>query len=427
MQRLLQRIHRPLLAGAIALLAAAAIPAQADNTVSYDQLELRQWEPRVHGADELVEILTELYGRKLEIEGARFVSNLMVLSDTIVLYDTPERIRQMVAALEKLDYYPGMEDDLGTVIAATELVQLNSLNAQMITYRPRHTDIEELVETVRELLGRDVVIDGRELANISRLSDVVVVYDDSQHSTQILNTLRNLDQPAEAPSSEKLELLEYRPRSISIRSLQQALMPFQRNVFQSLSSGTAQGMNMSFLFDKGLVVVREVPDRLAEIREFLERLDQPSPQVNLTCWVIRVQEGGGEGVPEELAANLRKLLPYPGYAREAMGILRISAESGRTVTLDTEGLRKHLPPGQQRTPGAEGTAASYQLRFTVGSFDEENGVLGLDDCTFAATVPFAGHHNLFSTSTRVAQGEYAVLGVAGGDPLFVVLRVQPAD
>ncbi|MBC8329394.1 MAG: hypothetical protein H8E31_11675, partial [Planctomycetes bacterium] len=135
-------------------------------------------------------------------------------------------------------------------------------------------------------------------------------------------------------------------------------------------------------------------------------------QVMVVCQVLRgLDHAADRPAAEALQAQLRQLLPHHSYAVEATGMLRGSAVAGNGLEIEMESFTM--------------AATQFQLKMLVGSFDAESGALGLETCQFSITGPQTGRRNLFSTSTTIFRGEQAVLGVAGAEPLFLVVQIHP--
>ena len=147
----------------------------------------------------------------------------------------------------------------------------------------------------------------------------------------------------------------------------------------------------------------------------LKRIDRPAPQVTLSAFVLTGREGDEGNAPEELAAALRELLPYSSYQVEAAGVLRVATGPQRNFHLSMSGGSGNVTNHR---------ATNYQLQATAIAYDAERPSLTLENLTFSGSGPDL-NGQLFNTSTTIFGGEYAVLGVSGGKPVFVVLRMKP--
>jgi hypothetical protein len=133
----------------------------------------------------------------------------------------------------------------------------------------------------------------------------------------------------------------------------------------------------------------------------------------LTCQVLRgVNQEPAFRARTEIEKELRKVLPYDYYQVAGSGILRAGMASGTNLSL--------------RMDADVGPEGRFELKMEIGSFDPESHAIKLDRCELSM---FAMEHGdskrLFSTSATVFRGEYAVLGVTGAEPLFLVVQVMP--
>ena len=176
--------------------------------------------------------------------------------------------------------------------------------------------------------------------------------------------------------------------------------------------------NLSVARERGLLVVRETPDRLKEIHELLKRIDTPKPQVLITCQLIRggkdIEAGALTG---ELYAHMEKLVPGFRFDQVGFGMLQSAVVPGGMVSLKLD----------------TNYGDSYELSFQPVALEQETGTLSVANCTLfkqrrqAQGAVHAGDSRVrvFSTDTMFRGNEYTVLGASGMDPIFVVVRVVP--
>lgn len=278
-------------------------------------------------------------------------------------------------------------------------------------YRPTRVSPRALFHTIEKLYQREILVEGPDgsisaIDNLIPMSDTLLIYDTPTQAAKILATLERLEaelsDPEDSGQEPRLEVFEYTPRYLAIESVRDGLRPFQRQV--SPPDGPPIN-NTTFVKESGLVIVRDTAAQVSEIREFLQRVDVPGQQVLITCWVIEGDDDAQGGkLPEALSQNLRNLLPYAGYRQIAVGMLRVDAHNSNRFSIGLSNVE---------------SVYSYTLSVIPGAYDATEKRLTLAHCKFSID----DSRDLFSTSTSVQEGEFAVIGVAGDEPLFVVLRV----
>jgi hypothetical protein len=313
----------------------------------------------------------------------------------------------------------------GALQRAPEMPTFSPDEVGMHYYRPRFMRVQSLLQPIKDIYGRDILVDGLgdrrggRIQNLFTVEDTIVVYDTDAFAAKAITAMRDLeteyesemDAQQQAPVDTELVVWEYSPRYLTLRSVRDGLRPLTHPVFDARSN---QGLNnLAFVDQPPLVVVRDTADQVAEIKALLGRIDVPSPQVLLTCWVIEgSDEPGASGrVPEAVVRNLRQLLPYEGYTLAALGMLRTSVDAGDDIALSMR---------RERSP------VTYDLQVQPGAYDLRGKSFQLAECRFS-TRTNEGPRILFSTKTTVREGEYSVLGVTGDTPLFVVLQVTPVQ
>ncbi len=263
--------------------------------------------------------------------------------------------------------------------------------------------------------GADGAVSGP-YKNVDNFGSVIVLHDHVSLLPELEATLAQLVEVTAAPpeTREPLQVIEYRPRHEAVSSLLRALEPFARRIANNSDDsglGTTAVSNVTMLPEAGVLVLRDTAARLAEMQNLLARIDVPAPQVMLTCLLIQdVPEADGAdataGLPGDLVADLRQLLPIHGLARVGQAALRIAVVPGSKVSLTGK-----LESGQ-----------NFELRLEPTGYDREKGSLSVTQCTLRLD-----EDALFTTSAVLAAGEHTVLGASGKQPLFVVLRVVPLD
>jgi len=105
---------------------------------------------------------------------------------------------------------------------------------------------------------------------------------------------------------------------------------------------------------------------------------------------------GLRAAPPELVGNLERLVPAKHYHLELSGVLRGSASGKMTV---------------------EDAFRAMHIALEPASFSTQDGTLTLANCRFEY------QKRAFSTSATLRKNEYTVLGAAGEQPVFLVLRL----
>ncbi len=290
-------------------------------------------------------------------------------------------------------------------------------------YRPRHVDAVELRRMAGIFVGRELTLDSAEyggdnLPNMQLFDRLLIVFETESKASSVLETLRRLDTMAEQESrsldTSILRVLEYRPRYLSDRTLGTALQPFARNIqLVSPDQRTVTNVrNITTVPERGVMVIRDTEENLEQIRKLLESVDVPEPQVNITCWLVRGSGAEGENLlPADLVLNMSRLLPYRHFEEHSVSCLRSSVKPAMPIRMQMCG------------GGAEGGPPEvFTLELQPSAYDAETGALTFNACEFSSQ-----YGSLFTTSTRVARGEYTVLGVSGQTSLFVVLRITPVE
>ncbi|MFT4711493.1 MAG: hypothetical protein ACI8Q9_002636 [Planctomycetota bacterium] len=328
---------------------------------------------------------------------------------------------------------------------------------QVHFYSAKHVNTFELAEVAENLFGR-VVNKYDDLGRVSGGTnnvqllgiDRLVIFDTDERAQAILDLCRLIDVieddlaefEQQVDMHPVLKSVEYAPRYLSSNDLMDALRPFHRPIQAvshnpgAVTSMFSGGMNIDVLGDSGSLMIRDTEEAIAEITDLLKTLDQPSPQVQLVCYVLRGSKGeeadgdserrsnGGvksqttvngaddwgrvsPGIPSQITDNLKRLVPYSSFELASMGVLRMSTSASS--------LSNSL-----RMPG---NGEVFEMSLRVSAFDEKEGVLSFNDFDMNKQEPM-GQTNLFSTATSVQAGEYAVMGASGADPVFVVLHFE---
>ncbi len=393
---------------ALAPLAPAAAQRQAPPILDETDFTLNRYEPEWVESTSLLSTVSSLYGRSLRFDD-RQVQNLTQLDDSLVIYETPERLERIMAAIAQLDFDPSAQGEDPSEVRGVDPAAL-----VLDSFRPKNFQAHEFYSLAEELYGRRLLVNDSWHSNLRFTSNQgLVIYEEKSKLPGLLANLAELD-ASQAPEEEESVLvsLEYHPRHLSPGGMMEGLRSFQASVIERRANMSAQVTNITMASERGIILIRDYPDRAEEIIAAMKRLDQPAPQVMVSCQVIKgVDEVVGRPASRALQQQLTPLLPFQAYQVEAIGMLRASAVSGTQMQLDMD--------------ADSGTGLEFKLHLRVGAFDGESGSLSLDSCQLAMFDPERGNRDLFSTSTTVFRGEMAVLGVTGAEPLFLVVQVHP--
>jgi hypothetical protein len=165
-------------------------------------------------------------------------------------------------------------------------------------YTSRVLDNEELVRVAEELFGRSVEVSSPEeertfsLPRFLTLKDSVIVRDTAQRADAILLELAEIEDalyPPEEDSEPALDPVsfEYAPRFLTTNAAWDALQGFRR-MFRvpTPAGGWVEVDNMSIFEERNMLLMRETPERLAEIRALLATVDVPVPQATHECTAL---------------------------------------------------------------------------------------------------------------------------------------------
>jgi hypothetical protein len=191
-------------APALARTAQEVVPPQPEALQAAD-LELHPCTPRASNIEELFDTLQGLYRRQLLVEseeGSQLnrVSNMTRLGNSVILYDTPDQVQRILAALEQLDEVAIASETLdagdpsGTADPREAIV--------VAEYGPRFVDLPTVqsilapfTRTVRHWDEQGKMYEQENLSFVVERS-TVVMRDTSAHIAQMTELLGKLDRPA---------------------------------------------------------------------------------------------------------------------------------------------------------------------------------------------------------------------------------------
>jgi hypothetical protein len=274
-------------------------------------------------------------------------------------------------------------------------------------YRPLHNDVDDLADVAGDLFGRQFWL--REnggagvsapVGNIRVLGDHVLVYDLPANVERILAGLREMDaQPASpAEGAGAVQEAEYRPRFVHLQTIDELLFPLSQEVILRGQSTR----NYVLLEERGVVLLRDTPERLAAMRAAIAAVDVPPPQVRVRFQILRQVPGTTEGeeLPEALARALDALLPHGRFQRVGMAVLESAV----------------LPDTVLRARVSE----EHEVKLVVRAYDAETGSLSTSSCEL-----FLDGEQMFQTSVVLRGGEQTILAASGGLTDFLVVDVEP--
>jgi len=218
---------------------------------------------------------------------------------------------------------------------------------------------------------------------------------------------------------------EVRPRHVPLATVYRALTRFERSLYrESTPQGEVERSNLTPVEEANLVLVEDVPSRVAEIVDLARRIDQPSPQVHVSALIVETTAGSetaDAALPKELTAALSKMALGTSFRLLSTGALRCALQSQRFCSVGTGG----------------GDGSSWNLSFVPESYDAEGRTVALSQCKFSLTRSASnegrnsfggpGSSQTFETNLTIALGEWVVLGAVGARPVLVALRVEAAS
>ncbi len=371
-------------------------PAPAQDPLRSDDTKLEFVRPEHVDLVSLQRMVSELHGRTLAFEDGRTVKNVMVGNGALILHDRPERIREMLATIEQID-------------VAHEPV---ATDYQIEVYSPKHTDVGALCALAQRVLARRVPARlGGDTESIVLVDGQLVVRELEPHIGGVVEKLRALDEAlAQGADSDPVLAIEYTPRALSPQSAIQALQPMLTG---PMGQRQVQVRNLG---QGGPLILQGRSKQIENAKELLEQLDRPAPQVMVSGYVLtgtNDDDAKGSNANSELTDVLQELLPYESYKIQAASVVRVAARPNSQFQLDLAGPKTGM------------AQARYSLQGTIAAYDSDAESLTFSSLAAMRTHQAIPGRSMFRTAATIYAGEYAVLGVAGGEPLFVVLRLKP--
>lgn len=286
---------------------------------------------------------------------------------------------------------------------------LSIRQVELASFKPQNLDPNELVVLAQRLLGRSFYVienggyDSPPVENVHLLGSTLVLYDVPEQLKRILPTLQQLDQAGGDRAhreASSLQTWEYAPRYLSLESVLNVLRPLERPV--------EDARNLSISPEQRLLIVRDSPERIGEIKALIERVDVPQDQVTISCWLLQgvPQGASGAALPADLAEHLKRLLPGQTFHPAGFGMLQVTVSTQRPISL-------LMGPGAQM----------YQLELQPSAYDAQTGSLSVASCALSQT---GGNGRLlFSTAVVLRGSKYTVIGASGAEPTLVAVQLQP--
>lgn len=407
------KLNQLLLVAFLVLATAAPSLAQEDNGFSKEtDFTLHRYTPEWVDAHSLANAIETLYGRDLEFED-RSVPNLTLLEDFLIIYETDSRLQRILHAISTLD--ESAEEEW--MDEENQANRIDPNNMVIKSFQPTNLDYVEFYTLASELYERSILVGDDWHSNLRYAQNRgITIYEEAGEIDELLTRLTLLDESQEMEPNQPLVVVEYQPRFVSPKGLMDGIQSFEAMVMDTSHSDRVSVRNISLMRERGLFVIRDIPQRAQQIIATLERLDQPEPQTMMICQVIRGSnqqpKEGETRASDEVAAQLKQILPHQYYTVSGTGMLRAGVSSKTTLELFMD--------------QANHANEQYRLEMNIGSYDPEGGSMNLDTCELSTKHRSnQTSHTLFQTSTTIYNGEYAVLGVTGAEPLFLVVQLLP--
>ncbi|MEX1024568.1 MAG: hypothetical protein WD226_05770 [Planctomycetota bacterium] len=314
-------------------------------------------------------------------------------------------------------------------VQAQDLSALTESNLGLTIFEPQYAEAYTLIDAATQLTYPEVTYyvrdprtneyQVRRRDRFVEIEGVIGVQDFTEDRRRATELLTRLDEQIGALRTKRAGASEAEAltRTVRPRTL-------------TLEASVDLIMNMGFAVEThlvpsiGAVVLRgPVPD-VARAESLILELDQPAPQFLLHCRLVKsldvtqpLDDESGTPLEGELADGLADLLPGKRFLEAGRFFLRCSAD--RNSMLGIEGSVPDLG------------GALFQLKTRTSGWDQEQGVLQLEDCSLRITRyinrstpgPDKSTDDL-RTNLALRVGETTVVGSLGGDPVFITLRIE---
>ena len=286
----------------------------------------------------------------------------------------------------------------------------------MAQYEPVNIGIGDLYDVAKDMVARKMrvrdEVTGEILSHptMQILGDKILIYDVEAGKQRALKVLTELDhsfEPTTKPQKTRV-VREYATRFISLGTAYESLRSFRES--WTSQSGISIN-NVSMVEERSTLVLHDMQPRVDDMLAMLARIDTPSPQVLLTCYLVAAHgSADGATVPKDLETGLKQITGMETVHRQAVGMIRTSvqAQDRLTILLESDDFGTH------------------ELALRPAAYDPESRMLSFSECALLKSTE-SGIETLFRTSTSVPGEEFTVIGAVGSDPLYVVLHSKPAN
>lgn len=297
----------------------------------------------------------------------------------------------------------------GTAEQDSRLVHTRELVTHFMT--PQHLDARQAADLAMKIYGRNFYVvehggfQSNGVSNLHVLGRSILIHDTEERAQAIGQALHALDIQAQdevdaQPSLGALRILGWTPRHIDLQSAWNAISHRRAEVVARDDRGAGVTLqNLTLMDGLGRIVIQDTPDRVASILAVLEAVDVPDPQLLLTCLILAGTDDATRADPElpaDLAQDLSRLVPFDHFERVAFGAVRTS---GRAESIELQ------------------LNESFRLRLEPDAYDDAEGIM-------TARVRAMGDRAGFDARTTLAADEFTVIGAAGEQPLFTVVRLH---
>lgn len=285
----------------------------------------------------------------------------------------------------------------------------------------KHTEAGEIEKEISMMLGRTLSVERNgeiaQVRNVVGSGGAFLVYDTPENVRRILKAIELLDvKPTPRPDLRQPMIVEeFSPRYITLGDCSSALKIYSRSITTYEFGRENAVPNVSFVQDRGTIILRDTETQVAEMSKLLRSLDVPTAQVLITCTVVEAVEPSknDSSLPQDLVKDLTELTGRQSFRTVTTGMVRTAVRSDRMVEINMNG-----------TDNVES-----KLTLRAAAYDDKTEVLTLESLVFSMQTPLPSGgrtQQSFSTSTVLPSKSYTVIGAAGSQPIFVVLRMVPA-
>jgi hypothetical protein len=318
---------------------------------------------------------------------------------------------------------PEKKDDAANSGAKSGAPRVVATDADLLLERVllQYKEAGEIEKDISMMLGRTISVERNgeiaQVRNIVGSGGAFLVYDTPENVRRIQKTIELLDvKPTPRPDSRQpMVVEEFSPRYITLGDCSSALKIYSRSITTYDFGRENNVPNVSFVQDRGTIILRDTEAQVGEMSKLLRSLDVPKAQVLITCTVVEAVElsKNDTNLPQDLVKDLAELTGRQSFRTVTMGMVRTAVRSDRSVEINMN--------------GADNVEIKLTLR--AAAYDDKTEVLTLDAVQFSMLTPLPSGgrtQQSFLTSTVLPSNSYTVIGAAGSQPIFVVLRMVTA-